>query len=183
MGATRRARTVRELPEGGKGTEGEGAEPGVDGGAEPAPNPTEGECEETGGTTGEGVGAGERAAGERGEVQAGGTRTGVGPRKLDEASKERVGVSAAGAEGDATGCATTTGGTGRGAATTGAGMGGGNSSGYASMRVTPAGNRATTLRITGPPVTQGASSAQSLVAKRIRALWASSLKACSSASL
>ena len=47
--------TVRELPKGGKGTEGEGAEPGVDGGAGPAPNPTEGEREETGGTTGEGI--------------------------------------------------------------------------------------------------------------------------------
>jgi hypothetical protein len=54
-GAARCARTVRELPKGGRGTEGEGVEPGVDEGAGPALNPTEGEREETGGTTGEGV--------------------------------------------------------------------------------------------------------------------------------
>ena len=50
------------------------------------------------------------------------------------------------------------------------------------MRVTPAGNCAMTLRITSPPTNQGASSAQSRVAKWIRASWASLLKACSSTS-
>ena len=107
-------------------------------------------------------------------------RTRVGPRKLDEVSKECIGVGTRRAEGDATGCATATGGTRRGVATTGARTGGGNSLGYASRRVTPTGNRAMTLRITDPPITQGVSSAQSRVVKRIRALWASSLKACSS---
>ena len=90
-------------------------------------------------------------------------RTRVGPRKLDEVSKECVGVGTRRAEGDATGCATATGGTRRGVATTGAGTGGGNSLGYTSRRVTPAGNRAMTLCITNPLITQGMSSAQSQV--------------------
>ena len=181
-GAARRERTEREPPVGGRGTDGEGAEPGVEGGAGPAPDPVEGEREEAGRTAGEGICAGERAAGEQEEVRVGGTRTGAGPRELDEVSTESAGVDARRAEGVATGCVTTTGGTGGGATSTGAGTNGGNLSGYASASVIPSGNCATISRITCPPTTQGMSSAQSRVANLTKALWASSLKACSSVS-
>jgi hypothetical protein len=100
---------VRELPVEGRGTEGEDAEPGVEGGAGPAPEPVEGERETTGGTTGEDVArAGEATTGEREAVRAGGRRTGEGPRNPDEVSNESAGVDARGAEGDTAGCVTRT---------------------------------------------------------------------------
>ena len=54
-GAVRCEQTEREPPIGGRGTDREGAEPGVEGGAGPAPDPVEGEHEEAGRTMGEGV--------------------------------------------------------------------------------------------------------------------------------